>query len=537
MGEPIIKVKEGGGILALGIFFTVIFGGACVILGGAFIADGELVDAMIVLGTFGIFALLGLYLIFIYGCHKLQVFSVNQIVYGTYLGTKRTFTFRDIAKVREVNVKNGITLYLFDQNGKKLARVENNMKGYAEFVSWLYAVQADAIANDQSAFEEEPMKISGTGKISRTIFLLIGLVMIFVSVMTILQGTGMIGKDDKEPEAMLAFDPFTYTEEKQFVAFEMISYPFASFELSDAQGLYFVFDEEMYMYIVCMDNALLETEFAEIYEYTFSDALEAPKVGELEGYAMEIDENLKQIAIEEFNYMWNEEIVNEENFTDYFGEYYLDSTYMPGREGQESAAEMLLSALFGLAIGGYLIYYSVTGYKKRAKAVKEAAAPSTEDMVQTPLTTPIAGELPITRNIIVSVLATIVGAAVGGVLWIIFYKLGRIAAIAGYAAVLGAIWGWTKFAKRTLTVKAAVWCIFVGASMIVLANYVSYAWDILDVLNETSQGRAEFMKVLSSMPQLMSEWELWSSFIADLGIGLFLAVVAGLSNILGKKKK
>lgn len=562
MNQPLVEVREKKTVLVLGIIFTLMFGGMGVFSGMVSLAEGNLSGAIGMMSIWVIFALLGVYMICTYFLHKLQVFSGNRIVYSSYLGHKKEFAFRDIAKISCRDRKNVISLILLDKEGKKLARVESNMANYDKLCEWLAATkktseEARATLEGmgmeaQSTFVVEPVKVQGTGKVARFFCAVLGAILCLAGIMVGIESINTMRIKSEDSEAILMFDPYSDTDEKQYISFEMITYSFASFELSDAQGMYFVFDKDMYPYIVCMDNSRLESEFSEIYEYTFSDEEVAPKTGQLEGYAMLIEDDLKEIAIEEFNLLWGEEIVNEENFEDYFGSYYLDSTYVPAKEG-ENPITSLLSAVFFLVMGIYLVYYAVKGYKKFTKSngvtpgngqavgnvmsVTGAVTQETDtsDIAQT--NAPVAGELPVPRNIIVSVLATLVGAALGGVLWMFFYKLDRIAAIAGIVAVYGAMWGWTKFGKRELKTMSTIWCIIAGAGMIILANYLSYAWEIMDALNETSPGRAEFFKILTSMPQLMSEWELWGSFISDLAIGLLLALVAGASTLLGKKKK
>ena len=147
------------------------------------------------------------------------------------------------------------------------------------------------------------------------------------------------------------------------------------------------------------------------------------------------------------------------------------------------------------------------------------------------------GELPIPGNIIVALLASIICAAGGGIVWILVYKLGRITYIAGLLAVMGAIYGYSKIGKRELTTLAAVWCILVGLASITFANYISYAWEIVDAVNAANPGRTDFMKVFMNMPWLMEDMELWGSFFADLGIGIFFAVIGGVSSLFSNKKK
>lgn len=242
------------------------------------------------------------------------------------------------------------------------------------------------------------------------------------------------GSSDKEEEVVEWFDPYTASEEKQMVEFEMISYPFANFELSSSQELYFVFDEYMSVYIVCMETERFENEFADIYEYTFNDVEEPPRLGTVEGYAVEIDDELKEIAIEEFNYLWGSDVFTEDNFVDYIGYYYLDTTYQP--ESSEDGFIMYIAAILCIGLGACIIYSGVKPNKKENE-IKTAPTVNTEaaqgdgtdasqfagaETVGSTYTNTEAGELPIQGNIIVALLASIICAAAGGVVWILVYS-------------------------------------------------------------------------------------------------------------------
>lgn len=219
------------------------------------------------------------------------------------------------------------------------------------------------------------------------------------------------------------------------------------------------------------------------------------------------------------------------------GAFYLDTIYQPGAE-EESPVSTILAGIFFLGLAIYMFYYVIRGYKKVQKKIQEQSSLSnnkTKEEVQEHVENTV--DLPIPRNIFVTLLAVLIGAALGGVHWIFFYKLGRIAAISGYLAVMGAIWGWNKFGRRELTGAAWVLCIIAGAGMIVFANYISYAWEIVEVINASSPGRAEFAKIIIDMPSLMTEWDLWGAFTADLGMGLLFAFVAGITGRFGKKSQ
>ena len=506
MNQPIIEVKERKSILSMGIIFTIMFG--AIMIMSILAAD----DAALMISSgliFGVFMMLGLYLILAYKKHWLKVYTGGNIEYSGVIGKKKSFHYRDIAKIDQKLMKTTLSISLKDVNGKQLAKIEGNMLGYEELMQWLDNQQkaAEEAQEELGKFNATavkpavvtPVRIQGTGKVGRFFLGLFGAILLVFGMIALIAG---ISETNQEPAGGVVawFDPTTDNEGKQMVEFEMISYPFASFEYSDAQGLFFVFDSDMSSFIVCMDMTRFENEFQEIYEYTFSESTQIPEAGVVEGYAMPIEEDLRAIAIEEFNVLWDEDILTEENFEEYLGSFYLDTTYQPGAE-EESPLSTIFAGIFILAIGIYMIYYVTKGYKKVTKKIQEQSAFAEEKEEKEPVKNTV--DLPIPRNLFATLLAVVIGAALGGLVWIFFYKLGRIAAISGYLAVIGAVWGWSKFGRREMTGGAWGLCILTGIGMIFLANYVSYAWEIEEAINASSPGRAQFMKVLSNMPSLM----------------------------------
>ena len=548
MKEQVFEVREKKFVLASGIICTIIFGLMAIVMIAA--SEGDVLMIVYGMSVFGVLTALGIYLLLAYFNHRLTVFSDGELVYSNSFGKKTTFAYRDIAKLEQKYVKTTMNIVFKNAEGKRLAKVESNMKGYDQLWHWL-KTQKQAVEEAQAAMDQlgvstdhkieiEPVKVKGTGKIARTFLVVMGVFMLVAAAGTFYTLTESGSSEGVEGEVQ-RFDPTVEYENKQLVEFEMISYPFASFELNDSQGLYFVFDTDMSVYIVCMDNERLETEFKEIYDYTFSDASETAGIGAVEGYAMPIDAELKTIAIEEFNYLWGSDVLTDTNFVDYIGDYYLDTTYIP-ESSEESVSTIIIGGIFFLALGIYLIYYGIKGYKKAEQKVAAASDVKVHEDAVTMATAQAgavsgAGELPVPRNIFVALAASIICAAAGGLLWIVFYKLGRIAAISGYLAVFGAMYGYSKFGKRELKGMSVVWCILAGVAMIVFANYISYTWEIVDAINASNPGRAEFARVFMNMPQMMTEWELWGSFLTDLGMGLIFALIAGVGSLFGKKKK
>ena len=282
MDQPLLEVRERKIVLILGIILTIIFVGMGILSAVAFLAEGDISTGLFLSILYIALAFIGVYCICAYLFHKLQVYSNNQIIYSSSFGKKKEFAFKDIAKVAGNNRKGTLNLTLYDAAGKRLARVESNMLNYDKICEWLDASKKTSDEAKStlegmgmvapSSYVVEPVTVQGTGKVARAFMAVLGICMLVGGILAGISGISDMTSKHVNDMAAVWFDPYSDTEVKQAVSFEMISYQFASFELSDAQGMYFVFDADMYPYIVCMDNERLETEFADIYEYTFSDA-------------------------------------------------------------------------------------------------------------------------------------------------------------------------------------------------------------------------------------------------------------------------
>lgn len=543
MNELVLEVREKVIILLAAILCFGTGIGLCV----AILADSDTTGVGFGIGVALLLAAVGVYCVLAYLNHRLKVFADGRMVYSSTTGKKTEFRYSDLAQIEQRQINGTLSLTLMDTSGKRIGKVEGNMKGYEELCQWLNTQKKKAEEAEtmgmQSNHEVEVTPVNGniTGKGARIFMVIMGVVMIALGIVCVF---GVLETDtsDTEETEVEWFDSYTDYGDKRKMEVEMISYSFASFELSDSQELYFIFDTYTVPYIVCMDNERFETEFADIYEYTFSDSMEPPRIGMVEGYAMEIDEELKAIAIEEFNYLWNSEILTEDNFADYMGYYYLDTTYQPEGEG-ESPITMIIVSILCIGMGVFIIYSGVKPKKNEPESVQKSTGDvvvpqdtSAEAMGITH-TTETVGEIPIQGNIIVALLASIVCGAAGGILWVVVYKLGRITYLAGLLAVMGAIFGYSKIGKRELSTGATIWCILVGLCWIGVGNYISYAWEILDAVNASNPGRTDFIKVLTNMPWLMQEMELWGSFFAELGIGIVFALLGGVGSLFGNKKK
>lgn len=352
------------------------------------------------------------------------------------------------------------------------------------------------------------------------------------------------------------FDLYSPSDELQGLEIMLISDPFAEYTYGSNQGFYLVFDEELYGYIVCMEQSRLEEEFLDIYNYTFYDVETIPEPGYIEGYAVEIDEELKEYAIEYFAEFWGEGIVDESNFYDYFGDYYLDSTLVPETEdaGVSTAVVVIILGLLLLVVGiyklasrGKLIAAQEQWEKQqREKEIQQAFSFNNENPYMTDMGTQsdVSQEGIVQNqgpdvvekgNLPLALVASIICACAGAVLWVLIYKLGYIAGITGCVAATGALLGYEKIGKCKVNGGAIVWCIAVSLVVLFWGNAVAYAWDFTEALSYGSPGRAQFFIVLKQLPSILADYDCVGSFFADWGMGVFFAAISGFS--IGNRRK
>ena len=349
------------------------------------------------------------------------------------------------------------------------------------------------------------------------------------------------------------FDLYSESEELQGLEFMLISDAFAEYTYGTSQGFYIVFDDEMYGYIICMEQDRLAEEFQANYDYTFTDIETVQESGYVEGYAVEIDEEIKEYAIEYFNFFWGEEVMDESNFYDYLGAYYLDTTIEPETENTSIATEVV-----SIALGILLLIVGIcklAGRGKRIKAQEQWEKEQREKEIQqafsfdssNPYMTDmgtvgeetkaeeVRSESPEVQeqgNIAVALIASVICASIGAVLWVVIYKLGYIAGITGCVAAVGALFGYEKIGKRQVSGGAIVWCIFVSLVVLLLGNAVAYAWEFTEAFDSA---KADFFVVLGQLPSILDEYDCIGSFFGDWGMGVFFAAISGFS--IGNRKK
>ncbi len=103
-----------------------------------------------------------------------------------------------------------------------------------------------------------------------------------------------------------------------------LPYRFAEEKYQDYTNYYyFVVDNDKYLYIV----RLTDKTYKNIEDEYLKD--EDNFKYEIKGYTFEIKEELKQMAIESANKLFEQNVITEDNFENYIGKIYIDETEIP----------------------------------------------------------------------------------------------------------------------------------------------------------------------------------------------------------------
>lgn len=110
------------------------------------------------------------------------------------------------------------------------------------------------------------------------------------------------------------------------VSVQMLTDPFAS---DDENEYHFAVDKDNYMCIVVLNNNDA-ARLKQIMDYTYSEGdVTVPDAITITGRTQSIESDLKEIAIDSYNEMIEDDLLNEENFEDYMGNIYLDTKLSP----------------------------------------------------------------------------------------------------------------------------------------------------------------------------------------------------------------
>lgn len=135
------------------------------------------------------------------------------------------------------------------------------------------------------------------------------------------------------------------------------------------------------------------------------------------------------------------------------------------------------------------------------------------------------GEGSIKSNVLFGIIGAILGATLGGVIWIIVGKLGFVAGLAGYAMMFFALKGYRKF-SGFLDKKGQIISFIIAILMIFMANYTMYALEYCKYYFNGSYTINNLVTSYMKLPKAFTLMDTWGDFIIDLVVGYLLSIWA-----------
>ena len=369
--------------------------------------------------------------------------------------------------------------------------------------------------------EEKAKSGSKRYKIMGVIILLLGLIGIVGGCVLLLNKI----EESKIKATPTAFDSDDGRKELKYIDMIDITDAIAGFDVGESHGIYMTLDEDSELYLI----ALPEKDY-EKYIDDFEDGIESIKI---QGYPMEIDNDLIDFTLEYSDAIFGEGAIGKDNFSEVVGSYYLDTTYRPKTDINE-ALGLLGAGVFLFIIG--IILTKVKSGKTPTEGVKDwgERVISEDSESGTRYGTAVLEEVPVNHGL--GILGAVLGGLLGAAIWIGVYQLGYVVWIVGYLTVIFAIFFYKKFAKGIGSVGIAISGL-ISIVMLFLADVAAISFDLVKFFNAEYPGRASMMYVLSHFTELMTSYELWVSFASDMLFGVVAALVAMISLIVKHRKK
>ena len=187
-----------------------------------------------------------------------------------------------------------------------------------------------------------------------------------------LAGMGMKFLGNTEPEVKpVEFHVYDGADIYSSLKTQMMTQEFAS-DFKETNHYYFAYDEALLPFIVQVHGDLPE-EYLRIQSYLYDESEEEPEAVTFYGMSAPIEEDIREYAIESYNDMWGQELVTEDNFSDYFGEYYLDTTRKPASSAWKAISLIFLYAFAAVLAGTLILVWNLNSRRlKRSRATLKA---------------------------------------------------------------------------------------------------------------------------------------------------------------------
>lgn len=309
------------------------------------------------------------------------------------------------------------------------------------------------------------------------------------------------------------------TDQYVYAPVQYLTESVAYYEAMDHLQFYISFDEEWNPAVICIHDDDIAA-YRPYIDWLYTEEEEnGPEQIQLTGYAQPFDEELKKLVIEGFSDNMGEGYVDEANFQDWFGVYYVQLGQKNSAYGVSNIGiYILVGSLALVIIGGAVLY-------EKPQMISGASVNGPEVQHTNPL---------------LGILGALLGALVGGLLWTIISIWGYVSGWIGVFIIVFASTGYKILAQKEDFLGKFVSLVF-GLLVIIPATYVTYAWSYYTLLNENVSGYTSFFRALTELPVYMDSYELWDYFTQDMVMGYWFIVIAGIVLIINyfteRKKK
>lgn len=312
------------------------------------------------------------------------------------------------------------------------------------------------------------------------------------------------------------------TDEYAFVNIQYMTEAVAYYEAMDNLQFYIALDADWNPAVICIHEEDLDT-YRPYIDWLYDESYEGgPLEIQAYGYAQPFDDELRQFVMEGFAYDFGEGIIDETNFEDYFGEYYLQIGQKNGSyEISNLGIVLLLAAIVLIVIGGALVY--------------EKPEPIPAPAMGSPIIEDKRGNVPL------GILGAFLGALLGALLWAVIGALGYISGWIGFLIIIFAHTGYEIFSHRSGKLGAVISVLF-SLPMVALGTYLSYVWTYYCAANENMSGFTPITRAAVELINYMkNDSDVLEEFVQNMLMGYVFMIVAAvlvlIGSLGGKKKK
>lgn len=346
-------------------------------------------------------------------------------------------------------------------------------------------------------------------------YLLIGAVLFLTGISFI-----FVAENADKREQDEAVDIYFASEADEYVSADvqyMTDY-IAAYDAMDNMRLYITCDSDWNPAVICMhtdDLPLLQPYM----DWLYGEGSETqPQEISVSGYAQPYDDELKEFVIEGFASLAGEGVVDEKNFEEWFGGYYLQL-------GQKSSSFKIAKYGSWFLLGAVLLLFFGSISMKEASKLSHLNE-SEEPIVQK-------------SHQIRGILGAFVGAVLGGLICAFICAAWEVVFFFSMAIWIMSFLGYDLFGGKE-SVLGNVACLVFSVAMVFPATYLGYGWNYFCMINRSVGGYIPLLRVLRELPSYLITYEKWYFFKLNAGSGIGFLLICAIGIIVqrfSEKKK